>query len=90
MDREVIFFPDLGAFDSWSRKAEQVKRAVSCKIVVSDYLETNATEEQRSQGLDIADFLVQRDPETGWAITVHGYPVFWDHPVDTNLYLNKI
>jgi len=51
--RKVIAFPDLGAYDHWQKKASQL----SFEITVSDYLEQNATEEQRKLGLDIADFL---------------------------------
>ncbi len=52
-NRKVVAFPDLGAFDRWQQKAS----APDFKITVSDYLEKNATEDQRKQGLDIADFL---------------------------------
>ncbi len=52
-NRKVVAFPDLGAFDRWQQKAS----ALDFKITVSDYLEKNATGEQRKQGLDIADFL---------------------------------
>ncbi len=52
-NRRVVAFPDSGAYDIWQQKAAQF----SFPILVSDYLETNATEEQRKQGLDMADFL---------------------------------
>ncbi len=52
-NRRVVAFPDLGAYDYWYKKAAYLK----LPIQVSDYIEKNATEEQRKEGLDIADFL---------------------------------
>jgi len=48
-----VAFPDLGAFDIWQKKASEL----DFHIPVSDFLEQNATDEQRKKGLDIADFL---------------------------------
>ena len=58
--REVILFPDLKATEEWRRRLpmlESVCRRATC----SDLLERIATNEQRSQGLDIADFLLMED-----------------------------
>ena len=51
--RRVVAFPDLGAYDYWLKKAAMI----DFPIEVSNYLEKNATEVQRKEGLDIADFL---------------------------------
>lgn len=51
--RKVIAFPDLGAYDFWIKKASELE----FEINVSDYLEKNASDTEREQGLDIADFL---------------------------------
>lgn len=50
--KNVTLFPDLGAFDEWKKKADEL--GFNC----SDYLERIATEEQKKEGLDIADFLI--------------------------------
>ena len=58
--REVILFPDLKATDEWRQRLpmlESVCRRATC----SDLLEKMATDEQRSRGLDIADFLLMDD-----------------------------
>ena len=58
--REVILFPDLRATEEWRRRLpmlEPVCRRATC----SDMLERIATDVQRSQGLDIADFLLMED-----------------------------
>ena len=58
--REVILFPDLKATEEWRQRLpilESVCRRVTC----SDLLERIATNEQHSQGLDIADFLLMED-----------------------------
>ena len=59
-EREVILFPDLKATDGWRQRLpmlETICRRVTC----SDLLEKMATDEQRSRGLDIADFLLMED-----------------------------
>ena len=56
--RNVTLIPDLGAFEIWSQKAS-ILSGICQRVVVSDLLEKNATDEQRSRGLDIADFLLQ-------------------------------
>lgn len=76
--RDVIIFPDLQATEQWKEKAREVKRQVTCNILVSELLEQVATQEQREQGYDLADYLLQRDDVFGWALSEHGYPVFWD------------
>jgi len=51
--RTLSLFPDLGATDYWRSK------------IPYDYLERAATNEQRKQGLDIADFLLDIETEGG-------------------------
>lgn len=66
-DREVIFFPDLtkpgdefNCFEIWSNFANELRDDIpGIKIQVSDYLEVNATNEEKSQGLDIADYFLK-------------------------------
>ena len=55
--RDVTLVPDLRATDLWKEKVSMLTGI--CKSVsVSDMLEQIATEEQRDQGLDIADFFL--------------------------------
>lgn len=56
-DRNVTLFPDLGAFEIWSQKAS-ILSGICQLVAVSDVLEKNATDEQRSRGLDLADFFL--------------------------------
>lgn len=56
-DRNVTLFPDLGAFEIWSQKASILSR-ICQRVAVSDVLDKNATDEQRSRGLDLADFFL--------------------------------
>ncbi|MBP3355952.1 MAG: hypothetical protein J6K95_02140 [Rikenellaceae bacterium] len=55
--RDVILLPDLGATDAWQEKLPML-HPVCRSVAVSTLLEDMATDEQRSQGLDIADFLL--------------------------------
>lgn len=57
--REVILFPDLGGYEKWCIKADEIKLFVECEIKVSTILEDIATEEQRAKGLDIADYMIE-------------------------------
>lgn len=56
-------FPDVGGFEYWSNKAKVVE-AIGCKVVVSDLLEKNATEEDRINKIDLADWLIRTLSET--------------------------
>ncbi len=58
--REVILFPDLKATEEWRRRLPMLE-SVCWRVTCSDMLERIATNEQRSQGLDIADFLLMED-----------------------------
>jgi hypothetical protein len=55
--REVVLFPDLQAFDQWSRYAKLL-RPIAARIQISDLLERKAGEEARRQGWDLGDWLV--------------------------------
>ena len=55
--RDVVLMPDLGASQEWQARLPMLYK-VCRSVSVNDILETMATDEQRSQGLDIADFLL--------------------------------
>lgn len=55
--RKVTLFPDVGCFDKWSSKAEEFSHLAI--FTVSDLLERKATEAERIDGCDIADYLVK-------------------------------
>ena len=48
-------FPDVDGYNEWVEKAKQF---TLCKVIVSDVLEKNTTEEQRNAKIDIADLLI--------------------------------
>lgn len=50
---DATLFPDLGAFDLWKEKAE------AYNLKISDYIERIATDEDRNNGYDLADFLMR-------------------------------
>lgn len=60
LGRQVIAFPDLGACDRWRKKAKDYPLL---GITVSDYLEKNATPQQREMGADLADLVVEERME---------------------------
>lgn len=57
--RNVVLFPDLGAFDAWKEKGESIARKVGFSLSVSDILEEIATGQERENGYDIADYLIR-------------------------------
>ncbi len=50
--RQLLLFPDVGAYDKWTSLAEPLPNTK-----VSHLFEQLATEEQRTQGCDLADFI---------------------------------
>lgn len=57
--RTVILIPDLGAWEHWQMKSRMLLPI--CKSVkFSDVIEKIATDEQREEGLDIADFVLMQ------------------------------
>lgn len=58
---KVILFPDLGMLDNWHQKSiALIRHGIDANVY--DYLERNATDEDKVAGLDIADFLLRQMP----------------------------
>ena len=58
--RSIMLCPDLGAKEVWLKKIPLLS-SICSKVVLSDSLEQCATDEQRKNGLDIADFLLMTE-----------------------------
>ena len=61
-ERSVVLFPDLGATDYWQSKIGLMK-SYGIEVRMFDYLEANATENERKEGYDIADYLLKVKPD---------------------------
>jgi len=57
--RNVTLFPDLNGFEKWSSKAKELSHIEI--FTVSDLLERKATEAEKKQGFDLADYLIRFD-----------------------------
>jgi len=57
--RTVTLFPDLNGFEKWSSKAKELSHLAI--FAVSDLLERKATEAEKKQGFDLADYLIKYD-----------------------------
>ena len=62
----VYLFPDLSkngeAFKRWKSRADEFANQIpGTKFYVSDFLERNATQNEKESGFDLADFLIQHD-----------------------------
>jgi hypothetical protein len=58
-DKHVILFPDAGCYEKWSNKALLFKIVMKHQIKVSDLVEKHAIFEQRENGYDIADYIIE-------------------------------
>ena len=65
LGRQIAAFPDLGACNRWRKQAKDYPLL---DITVSDYLEKNATPQQREIGADLADLVVEERMEEGGEI----------------------
>lgn len=86
--KKVVLFPDLGAYDSWKGKGLLMAATAGCKVAISDYLEKEANEQDKINGLDLADYLlrVQDGSElalTGLAAIPDQYPIIFDYLAKT-------
>lgn len=57
-----MLFPDLGATDYWQSKISLMK-SYEIDVQLFDYLEAKATESERKEGYDIADYLLKVRPD---------------------------
>jgi hypothetical protein len=57
--RTVTLFPDLCGFEKWNEKVMELSHLTS--FTVSDLLERKATQSEKKQGLDLADYLIRFD-----------------------------
>ena len=57
--RTVTLFPDLNGFEKWNNKAKELSHLTI--FTVSDLLERKATEAEKKQGFDLADYLTKFD-----------------------------
>lgn len=54
--RKVTLFPDINGLEKWTQKAKELSNMAT--FFVSSLLEEKATEAEREQGLDLADYLI--------------------------------
>ncbi len=75
----VVLFPDADGFQQWEKEAQEARRK-GLEVICSDLLERRLTVEQKTNGWDLADFLLtpKPRPEPGAspvAISVSSLPV---------------
>ena len=61
-DRQVILYPDIGATDQWQQKLSLLRK-LCIEASIFNFLEDVAADEERTAGLDIADYLLQIEPD---------------------------
>ncbi len=60
--RQVILYPDIRATDQWRQKLSLL-RNLGIEASIFNFLEEVATDNERTAGLDIADYLLQIEPD---------------------------
>ncbi len=60
--REVILYPDADGYNAWEAIAADARRQ-GLEVKVSSLIEDNATDEQKAEGYDLADYLIQQQRE---------------------------
>ena len=58
--RKVILYPDLGAYDTWKQKGSLMATVAGCSVRVSNVLENGASDDEKIQGLDLADYILKQ------------------------------
>ena len=71
--REIILYPDLGAYAKWNIKVTEIQKQYECKISISTLLENEATDTERANGLDIADFIIAELKQKKGDIEIQSY-----------------
>ena len=63
--RKVLIYPDLSrtgkTYKDWLHRAKVMSKKIKAEFSISDLLERIATVEQREDGGDLADFLIEKD-----------------------------
>ena len=58
--RKVVLFPDVGGWEKWQGKAKALQQTLGSPILVSDWVEKLAGQEEGIEEVDLADVLVKR------------------------------
>jgi len=61
-NRQIILYPDADGFNQWQEIALEAKRQ-GLTVKVSNLIEAHATNEQRTNGYDLADYLIRQQGE---------------------------
>ncbi|MGI8542823.1 MAG: DUF6371 domain-containing protein [Aridibacter sp.] len=61
-DRKIILYPDADGFDVWN-KAAQIARTNGFDVTISKLINTNASDTERTNGFDLADYLISEQTE---------------------------
>lgn len=61
-NRKIILYPDADGFERWREIAQDAAR-VGLSVHLSSLIESHATDEQRADGYDLADYLINEQNE---------------------------
>jgi hypothetical protein len=61
-NRQIMLYPDGDGFDQWQTIATNAQRQ-GLEVKISSLIETRATDEQKAEGYDLADYLINQQRE---------------------------
>ncbi|MDQ3636207.1 MAG: DUF6371 domain-containing protein [Acidobacteriota bacterium] len=61
-NRKIILYPDADGFDVWNKTA-QTARSNGFDVSISNLINTNASDKERINGFDLADYLISEQTE---------------------------
>jgi hypothetical protein len=59
-NKTVILYSDVGCYDHWIRKAEQINHDLSLHLTVSNFLENFASPQQTRYGYDLVAYIIEQ------------------------------
>ncbi len=59
--KTVALYPDLNAFNKWKDKAKEIETKINVKFIIPNLLQKKSTDEEKINGYDLADYLVEQD-----------------------------
>jgi hypothetical protein len=69
--QRIVLFPDLKCLSKWQEKGKELESVLGCNVSVFEFLEKNATDIDRSKGLDLADYLLRDEKPTHYPDTIY-------------------
>lgn len=58
-NRKIVLFPDAGCYEKWNMDIRRISHITNSQVKISDLIEKSATPVERTNGYDLADYLLK-------------------------------